>query len=108
MRFCGGNGNAPLACPWQCHSPLDQALGSVTLATRDPTPPLSRHGLCPRRDPRRFRPRAIDRRRKKEAQSARGNARGRFAHAFRNARANRKTETGQAEIKNKKETEPDP
>src|SRR5438046_10542278 len=106
MRFCVANASAPPACPKRSHSPLDRAFRSVTLASRDPTSRFSRHGFCPRGDPRRVRPRSIDRRTEKE-EGPRRNARRHFAGAFRNAGTDREAEAGDAKTENEKESEAD-
>src|SRR5438067_855435 len=104
MRFCVANASAPPPCPKRSHSPLDRAFRSVTLASRDPISRFSRHGFCPRGDPRRVRPRSIDRRTEKE-EGRRRNARRHFADAFRNAGTDREAEAGDSKIENEKESD---
>src|SRR5438067_2544645 len=106
MRFCVANANAPPACPKRSHSPLDRAFRSVTLASRDPTSRFSRHGFCPRGDPRRVRPRPIDGRTEKE-KGARRDARCYFANAVRDAGTDREAETRDPKIEDEKESDAD-
>src|ERR1041385_8360764 len=89
----------------RCHSPLDRALASVTVAFRDPTARFSRDDCCVGRTSWRVRSRANERRKEKE--SARRNACGHFTDSVRNAKTERNTETGQAEIEVEKEGDAD-
>src|SRR5947207_15150621 len=106
MRFCGANANGPPPCPKRSHSPLDRAFRSVTLASRDPTSRFSRHGFCPRGDPRRVRPRSIDRPGEKE-ESAGRDARRHFADAVRDAGTDREAEAGDPKLGDEKESDAD-
>src|SRR5436309_3915405 len=106
MQFCGANESAQRLRTKRCHSPLDHAPGSVTVASRDPASRFSRDDCCIGGTSRGLRPRPNERRKEKEG--ARRNARGCFADAIGNAETERDPEAGKAKIEIEKESDADP